>query len=231
MSAEVLEQSLDDDERRRWHAAFAYHGENVLAAASSPAAEMMVAVADHHDLAGHQIEAYRWSLHASEAAGSVGGNAEMLRLLRRAVDLAKLLPSVSTTSQELLRRLTSAASAAGAQAEELRAVDELIEQSNSATDPLLAAELLVRRAQLRFFTGHSFFSLDDLREASLLSSAEPDSWQHALTLAELAHAGFWHNDPEAEAQRRTRARHRPSCRECSCAVLFPDRKRDPGSCR
>ena len=45
--------------------------------------------------------------------GSVGGNAEMLRLLRRAVDLAKLLPSQSTTSQELLRRLTSAAARRG----------------------------------------------------------------------------------------------------------------------
>ena len=198
MSAEVLEQSLDDDERRRWHAAFAHHGERALAASSSPAVEMMVAVADHHDLAGHQLEAYRWSLRASEAAGSVGGNPEMLRLLRRAVDLARILPDVSTTSKELLRRLTSAAAAAGAQAEELRAVDELIEQCSSATDPLLVAELLVRRGHLRFSTGHSFFSLDDLREAKSLSSVEPDSWQHAFALAELAHACFWHDDPEAQ---------------------------------
>ena len=135
MSAEVLEQSLDDDERRRWHAAFAHHGEKTLAAASSPAVEMMVAVADHHDLAGHQMEAYRWSLRASEAAGSVGGNAEMLRLLRRAVDLKKLLPEVTTTTKELLRRLASAAAAAGAQAEELqggRRADRAVQLCNGS---------------------------------------------------------------------------------------------------
>lgn len=199
MSAEVLEQSLDDDERQRWHAAFADHGEKVVAAASSPPMGMMVAVADHHHLAGHQIEAYQWALRASEAAAAVGGSAEMFRLLRRAVDLGRLLPGVSRSSQELLRGLISAADAAGAQDEELQAVDELIEQSESATEPLLVAELMVRRAQLRFSTGHSFWSLDDLREANRLSSVEPDSWQHALTYAELAHGGSWHDDPEVEA--------------------------------
>ena len=199
MIAEVLEQSVDEDERRRWHAAFADHGEKVLAAASPPAVEMMVAVADHHHRAGHEIEAYRWALRASEAAGTVGGTAEMLRLLRRAVDLGKLLPGVSRTAKELLRRLMSVAAAAGAQDEELRAVEELIDRSDAATDPLLVVELLVRRSQLRFSTGRSFLLLDDMREASRLASAVPASWQHAFALAELARVSIWHDDPQAAA--------------------------------
>ncbi|WP_283252452.1 helix-turn-helix transcriptional regulator [Aeromicrobium wangtongii] len=197
LSAEVLEESLEDDERRHWHSAFADQGETALAASANPRVELMVAVADHHHRAGHRLEAYRWALRASEAAGAAGGAAEMLRLLRRAVDLGMRLPDVGTTSQELLRRLITSAAEAGAPLVELRAVDQLLDCTDADADPLLVAELMVRRAHLRFFTGHSFFSLSDMREACRLSSPEPTSWQHAFALAELAHTGIWHDDPDA----------------------------------
>lgn len=199
MIAEVLEQGLTDDERRRWHAAFADHEEKQMADDLTPAAERMVAVADHHHLAGHLTEGYRWALRAAEAVQAVGGANEMLRLLRRAIELRSQLPYASESEQELLMRLMVAAAEAGAHEEELRAVDLLLDGSDSEADPLLVAELLVRRAHLRFSTGRGFLSQSDMREAVRLSAAEPASWQHALALAELAHAGFWQDDPEAAA--------------------------------
>lgn len=199
MSAEVLEEGLTDEERRRWHAAFANHGEKQMADDPAPAAEQMVAVADHHHLAGHPTEAYRWALRASEAVQAVGGANEMLRLLRRAIELRNQLPYASESEQELLMRLMAAAAEAGAHEEELRAVDLLLDGSDSEVDPLLVAELLVRRAHLRFSTGRRFLSQSDMREAVQVSSADPASWQHAFALAELAHAGIWQDDPEVAA--------------------------------
>lgn len=197
LNAEVLEQSLDDDERRRWHAVFADHGQKALADSDSPSVELMVAVADHHHWAGHHGEAYRWALRASEAAGAAGGTAEMLRLLRRAVDLDSRLLSATDESSQLLHRLRSVAATAGAPVVELHAVDRLLERSDTRAAPLLVADLMVRRAHLRFFTGQSFFSLADMREACRLSAIAPTSWQHAYALAELAHTGIWHDDPGA----------------------------------
>lgn len=64
--------------------------------------------------------------------------------------------------------------------------------------PLEATDLMVRRMHLQFSTGRSFFPMADIREAVRLSAAVPDSWQHALALAELAHAGMWHGETDAE---------------------------------
>ena len=49
--------------------------------------EQVVDLADHHYRAGHSPEAYRWALLGAEAAEQAGGATEMLRLLRRALDL------------------------------------------------------------------------------------------------------------------------------------------------
>jgi predicted ATPase len=85
--AEVLEEGLLPEERRALHAGFA-------AALASPIAssveemgvERVLDLADHHDRAGNQVEAYRWALLGADAAGRAGGATEMLRLLRRALD-------------------------------------------------------------------------------------------------------------------------------------------------
>ncbi|WP_434620503.1 helix-turn-helix transcriptional regulator [Arthrobacter sp. A5] len=197
--AEALEQGLLRDERQRWHAAFADHYEQQLADGAAADFESMVAVADHHHYAGQTGQAYRWALEASASAGAVGGATEMLRLLRRAVELRGSLPAAAENPEDLRSRLRTAAEETGSHEEELEAVEALLSGLDDAEQPLAAAELLVRRVLLRFSTGRSFMAAGDLREAVRLSAVEPESWQHALALAELAHAGLWQNDSEAES--------------------------------
>ncbi len=61
----------------------------------------------------------------------------------------------------------------------------------------MASELLVRRMLLRTATGAGFVQVKDVQVAAELASAAPSSWQYALALAEIAHAGSWTGDPEA----------------------------------
>jgi DNA-binding CsgD family transcriptional regulator/tetratricopeptide (TPR) repeat protein len=204
LNAEVLEQSLSRDERIRWHTAFAAHYEQALLHdRSSPddgtsAVEELVALADHHYRAEHPAEAFQWALRASQAVGDAGGTAEMMRLLRRAVQLREQMPNAPESRRDLLRRLQRAAAAAGAHEDELETVDSLLAGLDWDEQPLLAAELLVRRMHLRFFTGTGFMSVEDMREAVRLAGMAPGSWQHAYALAELAHAELWQEDPEAQ---------------------------------
>ncbi len=197
--AEALEQGLSTDERQRWHAAFAAHYEHRLAVEPTPDFESMVALADHHHYAGHTDDAYRWALRASASAGAVGGVTEMLRLLRRAVELRGKLPDADESPQDLWSRLRIAAEETGSYEEELEAVEALLAGIDVAARPLDASELLVRRTHLLFSTGRAFMSVSDMREAVRLAAVEPKSWQYGLALAELAHAGLWQNDPDAES--------------------------------
>ncbi|MHA6694315.1 helix-turn-helix transcriptional regulator [Homoserinimonas sp. A520] len=199
LNAEVLEQGLPDEERQRLHSAFAEFSERRLATAPEPTVELMVALADHHDQARHPAEAYRWALAASAAAGRAGGVAEMLRLLRRAVALRDQLPEAAESRQELLLRLRAAAARTGEYVEELKAIESLLDGLDRDAQPLLAAELLVRRMQLRFLSGLAFLAPDEMREAVRLAATEPLSWQHALALAELAHAESWEDNPDVTA--------------------------------
>lgn len=198
LSAEVLERGLTDEERQRWHSAFADYRERALGTAISPDVEAMVSIADHHYQASHRAPAYAWALRASEAAGRVGGVSEMLRLLGRAVDLRRQLPHAAESTHDLLWRLRSAADKGGDHEEELHAVESLLEEVDTELAPLEVAELMVRRMHLRFSTGRAFLSVADMREAVRIASADPTSWQYALALAELAHAALWQEESGVE---------------------------------
>lgn len=195
MDATVLLQSLPELDRRRWHATFAELEERRLA--DKQDVETMVAVADHHHQAGQVPEAYRWAIRAAEATEAAGGSAEMLRLLRRAIDLRRQLPKADESAKGLLYRLMRAAAATAAYEDELQAVDALLAELERETEPLLAAELLTRRARLRMFTGRAFVSPDDLHEAVRLAAASPNSWQHAAALAALCRVYVWQDDSRA----------------------------------
>lgn len=199
MIAEALLQELDGDQRRRWHAAFAQHYEDQLAGLAHPNFQSLAALADHHYAAGHAEDAFYAALRASAAAGKVGGAAEMLRLLRRALDLRSSVPEAQESFADLWSRLRAAAEETGSLEEELEAVEALLALPDGGSGPLAEAELLVRRSLLRFSTGKAFLPVEDARRAVLLAAVEPDSWQHGLALAELAHSGLWHDDPEAAA--------------------------------
>jgi DNA-binding CsgD family transcriptional regulator len=110
---------------------------------------------------------------------------------------------------ELLRRIRAAAEVSGDQEEELAAVEDLLASVDRNRAPLVAAELLVRRTRLRQVTGREFAGLDDVREAVRLSAGNPDSAEHALAVAHLAHVELRHDLPSgpntaAEAVRLAR---------------------------
>ena len=96
--AEVLENGLLPDERSTLHAAFAA-AIGLAEDADEMGVEQIVDVADHHYRAGHWPEAYRWALLGADAADQAGGGTEMLRLLRRTLEL---WPQVTGTSPEVV---------------------------------------------------------------------------------------------------------------------------------
>lgn len=200
MNAEVLAASLGEDERREWHRRFADLLEGRLAS-PEPAASV-IAIADHRYRAGETRTAFEWALRAATAAGDDAGRAEELRLLRRAVSLREDLPDATPSLDELLRRLREAAADAGATSDELDAVEALLARVDERDEPLVAAELRVRRMHLRFLRGLSFIEVDEMQQAVRLASADTASPAYALALAELAHAELWSGDRHAHEHAR-----------------------------
>jgi hypothetical protein len=152
--------------------------------------EGVVDLADHHHRAGHQQDAYRWALLAAEAAERAGGATEILRLLRRALNLWPQVPDPGESRQDLLGRIRSAAEQAGEQEAELAAVDDLLALIDRDRQPLLTAELLVRGADLQRQTGR-VPTVDNAREAVRLSAQYPKSAEYALASASLAAQELW----------------------------------------
>jgi DNA-binding CsgD family transcriptional regulator/tetratricopeptide (TPR) repeat protein len=202
LQAEALEGSLEQQERQRLHAAYAGALEGDLsrstAATGTPDLETLVLIADHHHRAGHTQESYLWSLRAADRAHAAGSDAEQVRLLRRALEVRERLDdSAAEPASALWERVRHAAETLGDHEEELAAVDALLAALDQDQDPLECAELLVRRQHLRFSTGKGFLDADELRRAVALAGREPESWQQAFALAELAHASLWQDDPRA----------------------------------
>jgi DNA-binding CsgD family transcriptional regulator len=197
LQAQVLEQSLTPSGRRRWHAAYARRSEAALVSGSPLTFDIAVMLTGHHDQAGHRREAYEWSLRCWDLAGNARGSSEMLKLMRRAVELREELPDAAASVPDLLWRLRETAEAVGADVDQLAAVEALIDATDRAAEPLVVSELLVRRMLLRTSTGAGFAEVSDVRVAAELASVAPSSWQYALAIAELAHTGTWAQDPEA----------------------------------
>ena len=79
-------------------------------------------MADHHFHAGHDEEAYYWSLQAAQGSN---GDPERLRLLQRAVALRTRVPNDRLSRTDLLWMLKGAAQSTAAHRAELDAVEEL----------------------------------------------------------------------------------------------------------
>lgn len=190
LSAEVLEATIGEDERHRWHRRFA---DDIITTSDGAARSLAsaVALADHRYRAGQQREAFDAALAAADAAGAVAGHAEQLRLLRRAARLRADLPGPAEPVESILRRIRAIAGQAGAIADELDAVESLIALTDPESQPLPSAELRVRRMHLRFLMGKAFIELSDMQEAERLAAADTSDSVYALVLAELAHAELW----------------------------------------
>ncbi len=196
LQAEALADHLARDERRRWHAAYAAHLE--AAASGGADVELLAAVADHHDRAGQVESAYRWALTAADAARDGGGTSEAVRLMGRALRLRDRVEGAPESRLELLTRYREAAAAGGDHASELAAVEALLEER--ADDPACLAELIVARTHIGFMLGSGFIDSASLQPAVEAGARTPGSWQHALAVAELAHAGSWELDPDQPAR-------------------------------
>lgn len=202
LNAEVLEDAVPADDRRRWHATFAKLLEADLP--DEPSASDNV-VAEHLFRAGDLAAAYRWALRAAAWHQAKGEQAERLEMLCRAVALRGTVDAAESVD-DLLAQVRVAAANAGALEEELQSVDAILARSSPVSPSLHVAELLVRRSHLRILTGQADIDHADLREAVRLSASEPDSREHALALAELAQAELWAGDEDGveRAQRALR---------------------------
>jgi DNA-binding CsgD family transcriptional regulator len=195
--AEVLEEGLLPEEKRGLHLSFA----TLLVRAAGPAPTSMetVDIADHFDRANRPAEAFDWALRAADALAGEGGSTEMMRLLRRAL---QLWPSsgAGVSRLDLLDRIRLSAERAGDQDEELAAIEELVSGLDRDREPLRVAALLVRRMILRNATSREFASLTDTREALRLAQGHPGSAEYAWAMAELAHAELWRLDDRGAAR-------------------------------
>ena len=195
--AEVLEADLPPEEARAWHAGFASALIRRIAAAGDYDAGLAVALADHYMRAGDLPNAFGWALRGADAAEAAGGAAEALRLLRRALDLQPAAGDPETDRTAVLQRIRAVAERAGAQEAELSAIDELLELVDSAGDPLLAADLLVRRMWLRQDTGREFAGAGDVSRSLELARDYPQSPQYARAMAAMARVEGWRGLPSA----------------------------------
>ncbi len=189
MLAEVLEEGLLPEERRSRHAAFAASLDP--GAAQDAEVEQVVALSDHLYQAGHREQAYRWTLLAADAVHAAGGAMETLRLLRRALSLQAEVPVMGVTRFDLLQRIRAVAERGTADDEELVAVEDLLILVDRERQPLLATELLVRRAELRARTGRDAYSIAIAEEAVRLSAGHRNSAEHAMAVARLARMEAW----------------------------------------
>lgn len=201
LNAEVIEADLEPDERRALHARFADILEERVK--QHPlAAEDAVSIADHRHRSGDPAKAYAWALAAADALRHSGGAAEQLRLLRRAIALHARIPAPTDSRVDLLRRLRETAARAGQHSDELEAVEALLAATDRVADQLAVSELIVRRMHLRFSLARAFIDQTEMHEAVMLSASAPTSAEHALALAELAHADMWSDDPLAPEHAR-----------------------------
>lgn len=199
LQAEVLEGSVAAADRPRWQAAYARFGDADLVAGPGPTLALAVAQAVRHDQAGSAADAYRWALRAWAIGRGRRSTAELRRVLRRAIALRPQVPHAAETPELLWQAVRELAVDDGAYAEELEAVETLLSIIDDAERPLQVSELLVRRMLLRAIAALEFYSVPDMHRAVRLASVDRSSWQYALALGELAHAGFWHGDPAATA--------------------------------
>ena len=204
--ADVLYATLLPDEVRRLHRAFV----EVLSEGASTAggARARGDLALHYTGAGLLDEAFESSLAASDEAARAGALPEAVVLLQQATELwPDVAPEVRDGQGSLpvlLAKLAERACVAGDVQVALEATERAHDLVDEVEEPVLAARVLRLRVQMRHAAGLSLGPpVAEVRRAVALASAEPDSPDYALCLADLAEHLDWSGD--GEGARRTAA--------------------------
>ena len=187
LQAELLEAAAHPDDRRAWHERIALLVRSALERDDAAVdAARVVAVADHYAAAGMADEAYVWSLLVAAGLEGHTSAGDVVRALRRALELREAAGAAEPSVESLLERLRDATARSGDLWGELDAVERLLDQVDRDERPEVAAELMVRRIHLRFLCRLQNFWVSNAEEVVALSSRRHDTWQHALALAHLA---------------------------------------------
>ncbi|MGB7818594.1 MAG: AAA family ATPase [Ornithinibacter sp.] len=190
LQAEVLEQELLPEERRVLHSGFA--AEYARQAGDSPTAELTETVSDHHLLAGNTEQARAWAMRAAREMQSSGNDRGRLRMLRRVADCVADAPVSRTERIALLEDLRDAAAGVADWAEELDAVEVLLECLDPGEDAecLSAALRAAERWELRFALARGPDSAD-MEPALAATKRFTGSAQRRHLLATYASALVW----------------------------------------
>ena len=187
LQAELLEAAAHPEDRRAWHERIAILLRAALERGDDPVdAAVVVARADHYAAAGMASEAYAWSLLVAAGLEGRTSAADVVRALRRALEFRETAGASDPSVEDLLVRLRAATVRAGDLWGELEAVERLLEVVARNRRPEVAAELVIRRMQLRAAGRVQELGLSEAEEAVALAARRPDSWQYALAMAMLA---------------------------------------------
>lgn len=219
--AEVLTSTVPPAELRETHAQYAARWEE---AADAPPALRAAHLALHYEGAGHDDEAYDWSLRAADAAADVFGWAEEFEHLQRA---CRLWPRVTPDRRgrqadlvHLLRRASDSAFRAGEFPLALELRKQALGVVDTSAKPLEAARLYIHLDEVRGLCGvRTRPSVDE--EMLALTEAFPDSPERAIALAQLARSRLWHSDgsSRSEAERAVRVARRSGSDEALAWAL------------
>jgi DNA-binding CsgD family transcriptional regulator len=199
LQAELLAERTEPGERGIWHKVCARFLES--RPVGEPWADLgrFVSISDHYHAAGDHESAYHWALAVVSASPSPRDPA-VIRALDRAVELHDRVTAPGETREELLWRLREATREAGDDVAELDAVEALLEATDPTVQPEVAAELIVRRMQLRQLIGVAYMTIGEARIAVELVEDRPGSWQQALALANLSASHAWTELPSDAAR-------------------------------
>jgi DNA-binding CsgD family transcriptional regulator len=192
--AEVLTGTLQPGESTVMHAAFVRALAGTTPRDEAEEMRLLADLALHCERSAHPDEAFVYTMRAAECAGRLQGYPEQARHLLRAVHL---LPQVDTRvvadavggELPLLERAAFACSRSGELLDAHRLVSRGLARVNREQDVLRATRLLTEWCEL-VWTNQMVEQppLARLIEAVELSSAVPDSEEHAVALARLAQA-------------------------------------------
>ncbi|GLU60200.1 helix-turn-helix transcriptional regulator [Paenarthrobacter ureafaciens] len=187
--AETLASETPPEDRIQWHRLFA-EAYSTVPGSGELHHRAAADLAQHFYGSGNYEEAYRWAL---EAARQESASRDWNKALAQYHRVLELRPKVVAAGEwlDLWQEVRRSAFNAGAFEAELDAIEALLRLLNERLQPLEVAALIIRRMHLRMSLGLSFLDPAEAERAVQLSSVEPDSWQHALAMAELVHAKLW----------------------------------------